>query len=179
MAASGWRRGAIVWVLAVGAVLGAMLPLKLVSMTCGHLVAGRELHSPSGHTAASAAIYGGLGALLACLPRRYAWRWWLLAPVAVALVIGATRIALGVHTVMDVALGGSVGVVGALAAAALAGSPPPGFRLGPIAAVVTATAQAFHGIHLPAEAAIGRAPLLRIWPLSACAASQLAANDAF
>src|SRR6185312_16248330 len=166
---SGWRRGALAWGLAVAGMLGLMLALKLVSMACGHLVLGPELHSPSGHTAAAATIYGGLLVLLARQHLRGA-RWPFVFPVSVARLIGHTRLTLGAHTAVAAVLGAAVGITGAAVAARLAGHPPAGVRLGRLAAAVAAIAILFHGFHLRAEAAIGDTYLLRVWPLSVCTA---------
>ena len=51
LAASGWRRGAIAWMVAIGATLGLIVLLKLRFFAC-------EGGNPSGHTAAAAAVYG-------------------------------------------------------------------------------------------------------------------------
>ena len=55
-ALAGWRRGAVAWAAAVVGTLALMVVLKLVFLACGHLLPGSQLHSPSGHTAAAAAI---------------------------------------------------------------------------------------------------------------------------
>jgi membrane-associated phospholipid phosphatase len=164
---SGWHRGAFAWVLAVLGVLGFMLGLKVTSMACGHLLLGPELRSPSGHTAAAATIYGGLFVLVA---RRHLGGagWCFVFPAAVALLIGTTRLALGVHTVVEVVLGAAVGVSGAAIAVRLAGRPPAGLHLGRLAATVAAVAVFSHGFHLRAEASIGHWRLLDAWPLSLC-----------
>ena len=62
--ATGWRRGALAWAGCVSGVLAVMLALKLVTLACGWRVPWTGLYSPSGHTAASAVVYGGLLALL-------------------------------------------------------------------------------------------------------------------
>ena len=63
--AIGWRRGALAWAGCVAGVMAVMLALKLVTLACGWRVPWTGLSSPSGHTAASAVVYGGLLALLA------------------------------------------------------------------------------------------------------------------
>ena len=165
-ALTGWRRGAVAWAAAVVATLALMVVFKLVFLACGHFLPGNQIHSPSGHTAAAAAIYGGLLALAARLATGHG-RWTLACALLVTLVIGASRLALGVHTGLEVALGGAVGVCGALAAVRLAGAPPPGLRVGRLAAVTVLVLALLHGVHMPAEAAI-RSAALDLWPLTEC-----------
>lgn len=162
---TGWRRGAIAWTAAIGGTLSLMLALKLGFLACDHLLP-TDLRSPSGHTAASAAIYGGL---LAVVVRRVTGHehWTLACTVAIAAVIGVSRLALGAHTELEVFIGGIVGVCGGLAAVMLAGAPPPTLRLRSILATTLFVLVLFHGFHLPAEAAIKTAAL-ELWPLSAC-----------
>ncbi len=166
LALAGWRRGALAWSVVITGILALMLTLKLASAACGHLLPGGELRSPSGHTAAAGAVYGGL---LAGLARRVAGhaRWTPVCAVAAALLVGASRLALGMHTAIDVAVGGAVGVGGAMVLTWLAGTPPPGLRLAPLAAVAVAVIVVFHGFHLVAEAAIRNATA-SMWPLSEC-----------
>ncbi len=166
LALAGWRRGAIVWSLAVAGTLGVMMVLKLGSQACGHLLPIAGLRSPSGHTAAAGAVYGGLLAICAQRATGHA-RWTLPCAVSLAVMIGLSRLALGVHTVPEIVLGGSVGVCGALALAWQGGLPPPGLRLAPLALLALAVMAAFHGLHFPAEAAL-RHHASHIWPFSAC-----------
>lgn len=163
---AGWRRGAVAWAAAVAGTLAVMLVFKLGFLACGHLLPGSPIRSPSGHTAASAAIYGGLLAVAARLATGHG-RWTLAYALPVTLAIGASRMALGAHTGLEVALGGVVGVCGAMAADRFAGAPPPGLRPGRLAAVTVLTLALLHGVHMPAEAAI-RSAALDLWPLSRC-----------
>lgn len=165
---TGWRRGALVWGLAIVGVLGCMLVLKIVFLSCGQLLVGRELHSPSGHTASAAVIYGGL---LAVVARRNSVRarwWWALLPLAVALAVGASRLAVGAHTWLEVITGGAVGVVGAAFAGSIAGQTPRNLRLRPLLAGIGALGLLLHGYHLPAEAAIQNRFSNHFWLLAAC-----------
>jgi len=164
--ATGWRRGAAAWVGSIAVVLGLMVVLKAVVFACGHLIPWSGLASPSGHTAASAAIYGGLLALLAPQSRRGALVA-ILASSAIALLFASTRLALGVHTVPDVLAGATVGISGALLMRLLAGPRP---RIVPRPWLLVAAALAmvvFHGTRLQAEQRI-RGAALGVWPLSAC-----------
>ncbi|MBE7220181.1 MAG: phosphatase PAP2 family protein [Caulobacteraceae bacterium] len=153
MLAAGWRRGAVAWVVAIGGMLGIMLVLKLWAGTCGPVVVGDDLQSPSGHTASAAAIYGGGLALLI----RRVWPrvpFAFVAAGALAVVVGATRVLLGAHSVIEVVIGGCVGVGAATLLARAAGPMPQRFRSLPAAGAVLLTLLVFHGLHLPAEAAI-------------------------
>lgn len=165
-AAAGWWRGAIGWTTAIGGTLAAMLGLKLLGLACGHLLPGMNVLNPSGHTAAAGAIYGGL---LAIVGRRVSdsSRWTIAWPVLAAVVIGGSRLALGVHSAVEVVLGGVVGVCGAIVAVRMAGAPPRSVRLSRIGAMTVVVLIVLHGIRMPAEPAI-RTLALKLWPLSAC-----------
>jgi undecaprenyl-diphosphatase len=165
-AAAGWRRGAVAWTAAIGTTLATVLLLKLSFWACGHLLADGIVRSPSGHTAAAAAIYGGLLAVVA-RPVAGHRRWTLACALSVALVIGTSRLALGVHNALEVTIGGIVGVCGALAAVSLAGPPPSTMRISRMAAMTMFVVMLLHGVRMPAEAAI-RTAALDIWPLSGC-----------
>ncbi len=167
---SGWHRGALAWTVAVGATLGLMLLLKLGFLACGHLIPDVRLTSPSGHTAAAVVVYGGLAgiAMRAVTNNKY----WLLActlavAILCAIVFGATRLRLGVHSMPEVLAGGMIGVGGALSSTVLAGVPSPAVRLSHVLVAGLAILTLMHGIHLPAEAAI-RAAAFTFWPFSTC-----------
>jgi membrane-associated phospholipid phosphatase len=168
LAVLGWWRGAIAWFLVAGGTLGVMLALKLVFLACGGLVPQVHLRTPSGHTAAAAVMAGGLMALLGT---HYAARAGLalLAALGAAAIFGASRLALGMHTLPEVIVGGLVGMAGAWLLSKVAGPAPKRLKIGGVLAVVVAVLILFHGFHLPAEARIYHAAaLLRVWPLSAC-----------
>lgn len=155
----GLRREAFAWSAAVAGTLAAMLGLKVLFFAFadprGAGVDG--LGNPSGHTAAGVVVYAGL---LALLCQRFAPRVpvALLAGAAFGLLFGATRVALRVHSLPDVLVGGAVGMAGALALAALAGprrprdAPAAGHAV--VAAVALAAVLALHGHRLHAEAAL-------------------------
>jgi len=148
LAVQGWRRGALAWLVVVGATFAVMLGLKLTFLACWPLFGPMDVHSPSGHVAAATVVSGGLALLLT---RRSA----PMLPVALlaALVIGISRIWLGRHSLPEVAVGAFVGRVGAAILPRLSGRPPM-LRPAPLVAVVVLVAAIFHGLHLPAEAAI-------------------------
>lgn len=155
LALGGWRRGAVAWLFGIAATLAAVLLGKVFVCACDPLPM-LDLRSPSGHTAAAAVAYGGLLALLAPSGRRAP----LLAAagaVAAAVLIGGSRLALGMHTASDVLVGAVAGVAGALVLARLAGARPPRLpRALPVAAAL-AVVIVFHGVHLHAEDRINEA----------------------
>ena len=144
----GWRRGALAWMVSVGASFASVLVLKLVFSTCGPALGFAGLRSPSGHTVAAAVIAGGI-AVEVGLGRWYAAG----AAVLAAVVIGCTRLALGAHTPVEAVLGGALGVLGVLGFAMLAG-PAPVLRLRWLFASVIAMAMLLHGMHLDVESQI-------------------------
>lgn len=115
----GWRRGALAWLGAVGLSFVSVLALKLVFATCGPALGLPALRSPSGHTAAAAVIAGGIAVVLGLRRQQIA----AIAGLA-AMLIGTTRVALGLHTPPEVALGGALGILGVLGFAVVAGKPP-------------------------------------------------------
>jgi membrane-associated phospholipid phosphatase len=166
--AAGWWRGALAWVVVVPATLGVVLVAKMTTMACQDLVPPVGLFSPSGHTASAALVYGGLLALLLGEAARSRLVTALACAGAVAMVVGYTRLSLGVHTVADVVAGGAIGMAGVGTLALAAGARPPRRRawMGLAAAVVCA-AVLFHGRHVYAEMHIRQASN-QIWPLSLC-----------
>jgi membrane-associated phospholipid phosphatase len=148
LAGQGWRRGALVWLATIGVTFAVMLGLKVAFLSCTPLFGPMDMRSPSGHVAAATVVTGGLAALLT--GRRAS-----ILPVAAlaAAVIGVSRILLGMHSLPEVALGALVGLAGAAGLMRLAGSPPR-LRLMPLVLAVVLVAAVFHGLHLPAEAAI-------------------------
>ena len=163
---AGWWRGALAWWVAVPATLGAVLVAKMSTMACQNLMPPVGLLSPSGHTASAAVVYGGVLALV--LGGRH-FGLAVLGGLAVALVVGFTRVALDVHTLADVVAGGLIGTTG-VAALAWAAGPRPALRRGWIgmAAAMLAVLVLFHGRHVYAEMQISRMSQ-QIWPLTLCA----------
>ncbi len=145
------------------ATFGAVLLGKLEVFACPADIAA-TLRSPSGHTAAAAIVYGGLLALLAsrrARPLPLA----LLCGGGFAVVFGASRLRLGVHTFADVAAGGACGVLGLWLMLSIAGPIPAGLlrarpRLTVVAAtVVCALVLLLHGRRMTAEPQLHRLAL--------------------
>ncbi|MGH7057623.1 MAG: phosphatase PAP2 family protein, partial [Acetobacteraceae bacterium] len=111
---TGWWRGAIVWLLAICVPLAIMALLKLALFACGPVRIGELVQSPSGHTASAAIVYGGLTGLIALRQGAGLVPALLPAPIAAAL-IGLSRLALDVHTLPEVLIGGAIGCAGAAA----------------------------------------------------------------
>jgi len=163
LALQGWRRGALAWLAATVCTFGAMLVLKLLFLGCGPMLGITRIASPSGHAASAALVCGGLVArFLASMPAT------LLGALAGAVLIGTTRLALGVHTPEEVIVGGLVGIAGAAGLVRIAGEPPR-LRAWPLAVVVLGIVAALHGTRLPAEIAIRQASALIHWILPWCA----------
>ncbi len=162
LAIQGWRRGAIVWLLVVASTFAVMLGFKLIFLSCSPVVGPMDIRSPSGHVAAATVVSGGLAAMLT--GRRGSI---LPAAMVAALVIGLSRIVLGMHSLPEVIIGALVGLAGAAALLRFAGRPPS-LRLSPLVAVIVVVAVVFHGLHLPAEAAIRHTALRAAQFIPAC-----------
>lgn len=162
LAMQGWRRGALVWLGVVFVTFGLMLFLKLAFIACSRLAGVIDIHSPSGHVAAATVVCGGLAALLT---RHRAGI--LSVAMLAAVVIGVSRLALGMHSVPEVVLGALVGLAGATALLLFVGAPPT-LNPGRLLAVVVIVAALFHGMHLPAEAAIRHTAFRAAHMLSVC-----------
>jgi undecaprenyl-diphosphatase len=114
------RLGAIVGLSAIGGATGVSV-LKAAfgrarpdSRLAESVVEG--LSFPSGHATMSAAIYLTLGALLASTrARRREQAWVLGGAAAIAALVGASRVALGVHWPTDVLAGWVFGAAWAIA----------------------------------------------------------------
>ena len=148
LALQGWRRGALTWLIVVAGTFAATLAAKLIFLSCTPVFGPLDVHSPSGHVAAATVVTGGLAAMLT--RRRNSI---LPAAVLAAIVISVSRLVLGMHTLPEVILGALIGLTGAAALLRFAG-PPPRLRIAPLIAVIVVVAAVFHGLHLPAEAAI-------------------------
>lgn len=148
LALQGWRRGALVWLVVVSVTFLATLAFKLMFLACSQLFGPIDVHSPSGHVAAATVVTGGLAAMLA--QRRDSI---LPAALVAAIVIGLSRVMLGMHSLPEVIVGALIGLAGAVALMRFAGHPPA-MNLTPLLTVIVVVAALFHGRHMPAEAAI-------------------------
>jgi hypothetical protein len=158
LALSGWWRGVLAWCVAVGSVLVVMAVLKVVFFACDTLL-GTPIHSPSGHTAASAVVLGG--AVILYLRGRAPVLLVAAIPVAVAAVFAVTRLEIHAHSVPEVLIGGAVGLAGTAVLAVLAGPRPP-MRAWPAVVAALAIMVALHGVRLQAEQAL-HSPFLLDW----------------
>ncbi len=147
----GWWRGLLAWVVAVAGTLGVMLALKLVALAVAEDFDWGPPASPSGHVASACVVYGGLAVLLL----RGAVPLPLLAsiPIGVAALMGYSRVELLAHDTAEVIVGSVVGMAGVMVLAAMAG-PRPRVVGWPVVGAAACTMLVFHGMHLPAEAAI-------------------------
>jgi membrane-associated phospholipid phosphatase len=158
---AGWYRGALAWSGVLACTWMSILLLKLAYLLCGSLwVEG--LHSPSGHTASAAAAAGGFFGLI--VRRRGGdWRWTILISAGLAIAIGLSRLALHVHTGLDVLVAGVLGVCSAIILVLLAGAPPARLRLSPIITALAVIIPLLHGSQASAEAAIQRIAASEFW----------------
>ena len=145
---SGWKRGALAWAIAMGGVLTTVLVLKVLVAACDFGLPHTSLNSPSGHTAAAAAFYGGLVVIL--WPRVTGLATALIG-TAIAVVFATTRLLLGYHTLLDVIVGGIVGVTGLIIFYRALGSARSITRRGRLVILLLLVMLAFHGHRLPTE----------------------------
>ena len=118
--------------VALGMVLNAILKdlfARPRPELVAHLVQVQTTSFPSGHAMNSAIVYLTLGGLLARAEKRRSVRIFLLtAAIALTMIVGFSRVYLGVHWPSDVAAGWCVGAAWALAcsltARALQGGRP-------------------------------------------------------
>ena len=162
LAAQGWLRGAFIWLMVVGTTFVATLVAKLTFLACSPLFGPLDIHSPSGHVAAATVVAGGLAVMLT---RRQVSI--LPAALLAAIVIGFSRLVLGMHSLPEVCIGALIGLAGAAAMMRFAGRPPQ-LRLLPLFGAVVVVAMLFHGLHLPAEAAIRHTAFRAAYFIPAC-----------
>ena len=143
-----WWRSAASWILAVAGVLGVMLVLKLGIGACGWELGIPGLNSPSGHTASATILYGGLSILL--LPGlRGPSR--ILPAILIAVLFAVSRVLLHDHSILEVSIGGGVGLCGVGLFVRLRGPVPTGLRLVWLPIAVAVVAVAAHGNRMTAE----------------------------
>ena len=164
LAISGWYRGLLAWLVAVGGALGTIGLLKYIFFACGSILGATGIHSPSGHTGATAAVYGG--GLLLLLRGRVQTGWLVALPVLLAVVIGFSRVEVGAHVPLETVVGGAVGLTGAAILVLLAG-PRPALRSWPIATAALLTIVVCHGLRFNAESLVHHFALFTWLPLPA------------
>jgi membrane-associated phospholipid phosphatase len=170
LAISGWRRGAFAWTAAIGSTLGVILLLKLSFFACDHIAGAAMGGNPSGHTAAAAAVYGGLaGITTAAILKETRYALWCAVGVgaSIAVLIGQSRLTLDKHSVVEVVVGGAIGVGGAASFVGLAGRTPPAVPIWPMVAAGLIVVGLLHGARLSAEDTI-RSVAALLWPTWQC-----------
>ena len=161
-------RLALVWAFAILGCAGVIGGLKLILDACGYpAVAGAGLTSPSGHTAMSVAVYGGFAAVIGGQLARPARAALMVGATTLIIAIPMSRIALHLHTGIEVTVGlmvGLVAVVIIIAAVAMRRDRLPILWLAGAAIVL---AMVLHGERWPAEKAVrhlaGWLEILRPW----------------
>jgi membrane-associated phospholipid phosphatase len=146
-----WRL-ALAWALAILGCAGVIGGLKLILDACGSSIATSGLGSPSGHTAMSAAVYGGFAAVVGvnlAPPARAAL---VVGAVALIVAIPLSRVVLHAHTSIEVVVGLAVGLPAAaiiiLATLAIRREQLP---IPWLAAAAFGLVLLFHGKRWPAE----------------------------
>jgi len=150
-------RMAIGWALVILLCAGMTAALKLAFTVCGYPLAGSGLMSPSGHTAMSVAVYGGLAAVIGSDRKAPARLMLIAAAVIFTIGIALSRTIVGFHTPIEVGIGMMVGVasLGAMIAVA-AHYRPEHLPIHWLAAGAFIVFVLFHGTRWPAERALHR-----------------------
>jgi membrane-associated phospholipid phosphatase len=169
------RRLAIAWALVIALCAGATGALKLALRICGHplsgstltgstltgstltgsTLTGSTLNSPSGHTAMSIAVYGGIAIIVGSTLGPTGRGALFYAAVTFAFAIAASRALIGVHSPIEVAVGLAVGLVTLpVVMAVTLRYRPTSLPLQWLAAGAFAVFLLFHGTRWPAEQAI-------------------------
>ena len=116
-------------ILVVGSTLGALLISTLLKnlfdrprpTLVAHLMTVHSSSFPSGHSMLSATVYLTLGTLLGqFVQERFLKAYFLLVAIALTILVGISRVYLGVHYPSDVLAGWSAGLAWALLCALLA-----------------------------------------------------------
>jgi membrane-associated phospholipid phosphatase len=150
-------RPAIGWAVALGFLLLSMAVLKVAFVACPPTV---ELESPSGHTAFSILVYGGLAVVLLGGRRPDSLRiaGTILAGILIA-AIACSRAILGAHSWTEIAVGVVVGTIALGIFVNIRGQRQPVVQGRELAALVAGTMLILillHGDQLHAEALLRR-----------------------
>jgi len=149
------RRLAIAWALTIAGCAGLTATLKLALRVCGHPLSGSTLNSPSGHTAMSIAVYGGIAIVVGSTLGLAARRGLFAAAMVFALTIAVSRAVIHAHSPIEVAIGLAVGLVTLLIMMATTRRyRPQTLPLHWLAAGAAVVFVLFHGTRWPAEQAI-------------------------
>jgi membrane-associated phospholipid phosphatase len=110
--ASGWRRAAVAFALALLACGIAIGLAKLALESCGRPLLHTDISNPSGHAAISTTVYGSLAVLFA--GNVAAGRRWIPIVAAAILLVGIalSRVVLDAHSPVETALGLAIGLAG-------------------------------------------------------------------
>jgi membrane-associated phospholipid phosphatase len=151
-------RLAVGWGLAIVGCAGAIAGLKIALVVCGgYPFGGSGLRSPSGHSAMSIAVYGGIAAIVGATLKRRAREAVIAGGVVLGIAIALSRVILGYHTPIEVAVGLAVGSSAlAIIVAIVARQRPGRLPVGWLVAAVLVVFALFHGTRWPAEQAIHR-----------------------
>jgi membrane-associated phospholipid phosphatase len=152
----GDRKGAISFVLALGACLAITVLAKLACVLLGIDCFSPSLHSPSGHSSFSAVFYGCCAAVVSSDDRPWRQRLVWIAVTGLVLAIGLSRVLVGAHSLLEVAVGLVIGIACIRLFLRLAEKSRPAAGLVPIALGLAILAVGLRGSHLTIE------PLLQI-----------------
>jgi membrane-associated phospholipid phosphatase len=121
---SKWYRAALALTLALAACIIAIGLAKIALRSCGQPLLHTDMTSPSGHAALSTTVYGAIALLFGA--RWPSARRWILLAGAAALVgaIALSRIVLGNHSPVEVAIGLAIGSAALLLFGRLLGAAP-------------------------------------------------------
>ncbi len=126
---------------------------KLLFLGCNGHLADYDIHSPSGHTALSVAVFGTCTLLVSQKQAR--WRCYALGIVFLLFVtaIAMTRVMLGCHTVAEVVLGGLIGAVTLLSVYVFLkrSRDVPEYDRTVFAVLMISIMAALYSVHFPAE----------------------------
>lgn len=155
IATTGWVRGAIAWAAVIGGTLGLVGAFKVVVISCRAVTGEFGLQSPSGHTVAASLVAGGIAVLVrAHSPNRDALA--VLAGASAALVIGLTRVLLGAHTIVDVAVASPIGMGSAWMLSRFMGAAPQHYKFIGGLIVIVLTGSLFYHVHAGFEPILAR-----------------------